>query len=184
MASPCWGSWEAPGSGASSSLLAAKTTALSAPPWDPSRVSPSSSWDGFPYSNHPGLTQGHPDAHSSLSWALPWYVETILSFDYFHPGNGRIHGGDNPSPQASQVSTSRPRLGQSSHHPPDPSGWVRREAPSPTTAPGPPELFPVRDWERAAGFIPTVLDRLGSWRFGNPRLFLYLVQEPICKRQE
>lgn len=35
-----------------------------------------------------------------------------------------IHGGDNPSPQASQVSTSRPRLGQSSHPPPGPSDWV------------------------------------------------------------
>lgn len=109
-----------------------------------------------------------------------WYVETILSFDFLPLPileTEVIHGGDDPSSQASQVSTSRPRLGQSSN----PNNGVRRDAPSPRPrCHWPTRALPCKGLGAAAGFIPTMLDRLESQRFGNPRPFI-LYRSPFAR---
>lgn len=87
--------------GASSSSLAAETTAPSHPPLAPC-VSPSSSWDGPRGSGSPpcstplGLTQGYPDAHSSLLFGR--YMELFFPLDTEFAPHLHCSGNKCPSP--------------------------------------------------------------------------------------
>lgn len=157
-------------------------------PWAPSHVSPSGSRDG-PESGAAPLLFNTPRANSRGPGALGpspgarklfFPLATMSACISILPVTGLPE-------RRPQTRAQTDPAGPASYHPPGPSDWVRGGHVTPShhhTHRAHQSSSLEGHQEQEAGFIPTGLDRWGGCRFGNPRPFLCLVEEPTPTRRE